>query len=166
MNAKTQTPAIVRLAEVHPHHVARIVANQDALGVGAISTFKVTGVTETGAFFTGVKDGNRVVVSSARTYKGEVVGRTVLPATNDQGAHLCVNGAMALEPTDPTTWTVEEIDAAKRAAESASADMLVSARDRRSKGLTERALEDLDASEANYLLAFALGVLADYARGY
>lgn len=149
--------AFARLAEVHPHHVERI---RDAIArarVGTVAVFKAGAESGAREFFTGIRPGDRVVITSRYG-----TGSLSVQSIEHRGAHLAVYSGDDLTVLDPSEWTHDDAVAARESAESAAAEHLAVARERRANGNTDAALAALDESQESYLLAFALGVFAGY----
>lgn len=174
MNTTVTATGFEALAAVHPKHVDTIRAHGEALRPGAVVEFALVrdseGRTTTGpaTFFTGVKDGMRVVVSDLHTSANHQ-SRTVQLIEGD-ASHLSVNSGMSLAAVDPADWTHEEALGAQRAATSAATSEMERALCS-ANGLLGAPTGDVAAVDAlrrahdlrNY--AFACGILAEYIDG-
>jgi hypothetical protein len=149
--------ALARLAEVHPHHVERI---RDAIArarVGTVAVFMDGHAEGAREFYTGIKPGDRVVVTS-RYGTGSISVQSI----EHRGAHLSVYSGNDLRVLDPAEWSYDDAVAARESAEKAAAESLAVARDRRANGNDDAALKALDDSQESYLLAFAVGIFGEY----
>jgi hypothetical protein len=133
--------------------------------VGAVTRFEITGYTTAGSFFTGIGNGDAVVVTDHTVYAGShSMSVTAAKPKEEQGARLSINGGHTLTPIAPVEWSYEQVKAGQRAAQKAVQTRLENACDRRAKGVTDKALEFLDGAEQARQDEFALGVLAEYIR--
>lgn len=168
MSTITQTTGFEALALVHPQHAERINAAHEAMTAGAVVEFEVTGLTDAGTFFTGVRSGDRVVVTEHRAF-GTSVSRTVQVVEAD-AAHLSINASHTLTAVDPNALSVVEAKAAQAAATKAATHEMERALCS-ANGLLgapagdEAALTALRAAHDLRNLAFAYGVLADWIDG-
>lgn len=156
---RTTAPAFDRLLSVHPHHVERIREALARAAVGTVCEFTPQRAGQAGAreFFTGIGPGDRVVITSRYG-----TGSLSVQSTEHRGAHLSVYSGDDLRVLDLAEWAHADAAAAKDAAESAAAEHLAIARKARANGHDKAALDALDASQDAYLLAFALGIFAEY----
>jgi len=152
------------LVAVHPKHGATIRSHIAEKRAGTIVTIAVVGATDTGTFFTGIKDGDHVVVSDLRG------GSRTVQHLDGDSSHLSVNGGMDLMALSPAAWTHDEALAAQRAAERAATQEMERAL-RSATGKIgapagdEEALAALRRADALRNYAFACGIFAEYIEG-
>lgn len=153
------TTGFEALTVVHPQHAERIAAAQAAKTPGAIVAIEGN-VNHFGTFYTGVRNGDHVVVTDKRTVQ----------VVDGDAAHLIVNSAMTLVAVEANDLTVSEAQAASRAADKAATAAMERALCS-ANGLVGAPAGD-DAAlaalrEANDLrnLAFAYRILAGWIAG-
>jgi hypothetical protein len=162
--------AIDALDNVHPKHVTRITARNAEITVGSIVRIEAT--QGTGSFYTGVRSGDVVVVTSRHDYATSGASLSV-QHLDGNAAHLSVNTSMTLTVVHPGDWTPEMADAAKRAAEQGVQTRMEEAlRDATGHGsyiaatpeTRERALSRLDDAAEMKSYAFAVGIYREYMK--